>query len=106
MSKSTVRHQRSIIRCGQTTLQTAPVSNKYWRQVSTKTLIIIPTYNEIDNLPPLLKEIFSYAPEIDVLIVDDNSPDGTGKLADEIHATMTSSVLHRAGKLGLGNSLY
>ena len=70
-----------------------------------KTLIIIPTYNEIDNLPPLLKEIFSYTPEIDVLIVDDNSPDGTGKLADEIHEQNTQvSVLHRAGKLGLGTA--
>jgi dolichol-phosphate mannosyltransferase len=70
-----------------------------------KTLIIIPTYNEIDNLRPLLKEIFSYAPEIDVLIVDDNSPDGTGKLADEIHEQNTQvHVLHRAGKLGLGTA--
>ena len=70
-----------------------------------KTLIIIPTYNEIDNLPPLLKEIFSYAPETDVLIVDDNSPDGTGKLADEIHQQNAQvNVLHRAGKLGLGTA--
>lgn len=70
-----------------------------------KTLIIIPTYNEIDNLPPLLEKIFSYAPEADVLIVDDNSPDGTGKLADEIHNENGKvEVLHRSGKQGLGTA--
>ena len=70
-----------------------------------KTLIIIPTYNELENLRPLLQEIFSYAPKTDVLIVDDNSPDGTGKLADEIHNENPQvHVLHRAGKLGLGTA--
>src|SRR5437762_5709468 len=70
-----------------------------------KTLIIIPTYNEIDNLTPLLKEIFSYAPETDILIVDDNSPDGTGDLADEFHQQNAQvHVLHRPGKLGLGTA--
>ena len=51
-----------------------------------KTLIIIPTYNEYDNLRPLLEQIYTFAPASDILIVDDNSPDGTGKLADEIQA--------------------
>src|SRR6266851_465583 len=70
-----------------------------------KTLIIIPTYNEIDNLSPLLGEIFSYAPDADVLVVDDNSPDGTGKLADEIHNENGGvEVLHRPGKQGLGTA--
>lgn len=70
-----------------------------------KTLIIIPTYNEVENLPPLLESIFSYAPETDILIVDDNSPDGTGKLADQIHeANPQVHVLHRTGKLGLGTA--
>ena len=70
-----------------------------------KTLIIIPTYNEFDNLRPLLQEIFSFAPAADVLIVDDNSPDGTGELADQIHAENPQvNVLHRAGKLGLGTA--
>jgi dolichol-phosphate mannosyltransferase len=70
-----------------------------------KTLIIIPTYNELGNLRPLLAEIFSYAPETDVLIIDDNSPDGTGQLADEIHNENPHvSVLHRPGKLGLGTA--
>src|SRR6266404_346148 len=70
-----------------------------------KTLLITPTYNEIENLRPLLAEIFSYTPETDVLIVDDNSPDGTGKLADEIHQENSRvHVLHRPGKLGLGTA--
>ncbi len=70
-----------------------------------KTLIIIPTYNELENLPPLLKEIFSYAPATDILIVDDNSPDGTGELADRMSAENPHiHVLHRAGKLGLGTA--
>lgn len=70
-----------------------------------KTLIIIPTYNEYDNLRPLLEQIFTYAPASDVLIVDDNSPDGTGTLADEIsRQNRQVNVLHRAGKQGLGTA--
>lgn len=68
-------------------------------------LIIIPTYNELENLPPLLKEIFSYAPTVDVLIVDDNSPDGTGALVDQMSASDPRiHALHRSGKLGLGTA--
>jgi dolichol-phosphate mannosyltransferase len=70
-----------------------------------KTLIIIPTYNEYDNLRPLLEQISTYAPASDILIVDDNSPDGTGQLADEIAAQNPGvHVMHRAGKLGLGTA--
>lgn len=70
-----------------------------------KTVIIIPTYNEYDNIRPLLEQIFTYAPASDILIVDDNSPDGTGKLADEISAQNPQvHVMHRAGKLGLGTA--
>lgn len=70
-----------------------------------KTLIIIPTYNEIENLQSLLTGIFSYAPGTHILIVDDNSPDGTGKLADEMSAEDSRiSVMHRTGKLGLGTA--
>jgi len=70
-----------------------------------KSVIIIPTYNERDNLPDLLAAIFAEVPNTYVLIVDDNSPDGTGQLAD----TMSSQdsrirVLHRSGKLGLGTA--
>jgi len=70
-----------------------------------KTLIIIPTYNELENLCPLLQKVFLFAPDTDVLIVDDNSSDGTGKLADEIHEENPQvKVLHREGKLGLGTA--
>jgi len=70
-----------------------------------KTLIIIPTYNEKENLPSLVEAIFSNAPETDILIVDDNSPDGTGQLADDLHEQDSRiQVLHRAGKLGLGTA--
>jgi dolichol-phosphate mannosyltransferase len=70
-----------------------------------KTLIIIPTYNEYDNLRPLLEQIYTYAPASDILIVDDNSPDGTGRLADEVSAENRQvHVMHRAGKLGLGTA--
>ena len=70
-----------------------------------KTLIIIPTYNEYENLRPLLEQIFTYASASDILIVDDNSPDETGKLADEMAAQNPQvHVMHRAGKLGLGTA--
>jgi dolichol-phosphate mannosyltransferase len=70
-----------------------------------RTLIIIPTYNEFENLPLLLRQLFTYAPITDVLIVDDNSPDGTGELAEEIRRQNPQVyVLHRSGKLGLGTA--
>jgi dolichol-phosphate mannosyltransferase len=64
------------------------------------------TYNERDNLPPLVQEIHKALPDADVLVIDDNSPDGTGKLADELAAADPKlRVLHRAGKLGLGTAI-
>jgi dolichol-phosphate mannosyltransferase len=70
-----------------------------------KTLIIIPTYNETENLRPVLEAIFSYVSATDILVVDDNSPDGTGELADAIASGDTRvHVLHRPGKLGLGTA--
>ena len=70
-----------------------------------KTLIIIPTYNEIENLPSLLEAVSSYAPTCDILIVDDNSPDGTGQFAEQIREQDAHvHVMHRAGKLGLGTA--
>jgi len=70
-----------------------------------KTLVTIATYNEIENLPGLVEEVFRYAPEVDVLVIDDNSPDGTGDWVDR-RAADDSRVhcLHRAGKLGLGTA--
>lgn len=70
-----------------------------------KTLIVIPTYNERGNIEQLIDDILRHAPEVDLLIIDDNSPDGTGQVADEIHARVPRvSVLHRPGKQGLGTA--
>ena len=70
-----------------------------------KALIIIPTYNEIENLPSLLQGIFAYAPETDVLVVDDNSPDGTGQLVETLSRQDNRiHIIHRPGKLGLGTA--
>jgi dolichol-phosphate mannosyltransferase len=66
-------------------------------------LVIIPTYNEAENIKPIVARVRSSVPEAHLLIADDNSPDGTGKLADELAATDDHvHVLHRKGKEGLG----
>src|SRR5882724_11240438 len=71
----------------------------------TKVLIVIPTYNEVKNLPLLLQQIFTYTPQIHVLIVDDNSPDGTGQLAETLKLQYPClHVIHRPGKQGLGTA--
>src|SRR5687767_10765585 len=68
-------------------------------------LVIIPTYNERDNVRALAPQVLATAADIDILFVDDNSPDGTGKILDEMSATDPRiKVLHRAGKLGLGTA--
>lgn len=71
------------------------------------TIIVIPTYNERENLPTLVEKIRALPlSDVELLIVDDNSPDGTGALADEYAAKKNSRVhvLHRSGKLGLGTA--
>jgi dolichol-phosphate mannosyltransferase len=71
-----------------------------------KTLVVVATYNEIENLPPLVDEIFHFAPTADLLVVDDNSPDGTGSWCDaQAAADPRVHCLHRASKLGLGTAL-
>ncbi len=68
-------------------------------------LIIIPTYNERENLKSLCDQVLTALPSADLLIVDDNSPDGTGQLADQMAAENPRiNVLHRSGKLGLGTA--
>ncbi len=68
-------------------------------------LVCLPTYNEKDNVGPITQAILAATPEVDVLVIDDNSPDGTGALADEIAAREPRvKVLHRAGKQGLGKA--
>jgi dolichol-phosphate mannosyltransferase len=71
-----------------------------------KTLITIATYNEIENLPSLVEEIFRHVPDADILVIDDNSADGTGAWCDK-RSTEDPRVhcLHRAGKLGLGSAI-
>ena len=73
--------------------------------VSQKTLVIVPTYNERENLPSLVEHILKLPVSVDLLVVDDNSPDGTGHLADEFAGRHPFiHVLHRPGKNGLGRA--
>jgi len=68
-------------------------------------LVIIPTYNERDNLPRLVPMVLAQDPRLDVLVIDDASPDGTGQVADELAASNPRvHILHRPGKLGLGTA--
>ena len=68
-------------------------------------IVVIPTYNEIDNLPRMVDAIHAQKLGLDVLVVDDGSPDGTGRLADELMARgLVAHVIHRKGKLGLGSA--
>jgi dolichol-phosphate mannosyltransferase len=70
-----------------------------------KPLLCLPTYDERENLAPMIAAILAAVPQVDVLVIDDNSPDGTGRLADEIAAAEPRvKVLHRAGKEGLGRA--
>jgi glycosyltransferase involved in cell wall biosynthesis len=69
------------------------------------TLVIIPTYNEKENIIKLADEVLGLSNDIHVLVVDDNSPDGTGKMVEEAIATRSRlHILHRAAKLGLGTA--
>ncbi|WP_425547828.1 polyprenol monophosphomannose synthase [Actinocorallia longicatena] len=68
-----------------------------------RVVVVIPTYNEVENLPLIVARVRAATPEADVLVVDDSSPDGTGELADELAEKDSQiQVLHRAGKDGLG----
>lgn len=70
-----------------------------------KTIVVVPTYNERENIARLAEEVLKQHPSISLLIVDDNSPDGTGKLADEMaFANDRIMVIHRPGKMGLGSA--
>lgn len=72
---------------------------------TARTLIVMPTYNERENLPQIVPRVLSQGPGIHVLVVDDNSPDGTGELADKLAAENERiHVVHRPGKQGLGTA--
>lgn len=71
-----------------------------------KILVVIATYNERENIGSLIPNVLALRDDIEVLIIDDSSPDGTGELADELaRKTGRVEVIHRPGKLGLGTAL-
>jgi dolichol-phosphate mannosyltransferase len=68
-----------------------------------RTIVVLPTYNEVENLPLIVPEILDQSSELEVLVVDDASPDGTGKIADQLaESSSRVHVLHRSRKQGLG----
>jgi dolichol-phosphate mannosyltransferase len=70
-----------------------------------QTIIVIPTYNERDNIARLASQVLAQGEGIELLVVDDNSPDGTGELVEQMAAADPRiHVLHRSGKLGLGSA--
>jgi len=70
-----------------------------------KAIVIIPTYNESQNIVKLIEKIFSVAPEIHILVVDDNSPDGTAELVEKLmQSDDRLHLIRRPGKLGLGTA--
>jgi dolichol-phosphate mannosyltransferase len=69
------------------------------------TLVTVATYNEMENLPRLVEDIFRYVPQADLLVIDDNSPDGTGQWCQQQSGKEPRiACLHRPGKLGLGTA--
>jgi dolichol-phosphate mannosyltransferase len=75
------------------------------RRDMNRALVCIPTYNEADNLEPITQAVLKAEPRVDILVVDDNSPDGTGKIADALAAKEPRiRVLHREKKEGLGRA--
>jgi dolichol-phosphate mannosyltransferase len=73
--------------------------------LAERALVIIPTYNERENLPRIVPVVLEHDQRLEVLVVDDGSPDGTGKLADDMACTNNRvHVIHRQGKMGLGTA--
>ena len=73
--------------------------------MGNRTLVIIPTYNERENLPTIVSALFDNVPDANLLIVDDGSPDGTGDIADQMaQDDPRIFTMHRTGKLGLGSA--
>jgi len=72
---------------------------------SWEAVAIVPTYNEVENLEPLVQQLLQLPAHLGIVVVDDNSPDGTGRLADRLAAVHPRlHVIHRPGKLGLGTA--
>ena len=73
--------------------------------MAERALVVIPTYNEAVNLPQIVPQVLAQDPRLEVLVIDDNSPDGTGAIADRLAAENPRvHVVHREGKLGLGTA--
>src|ERR1700716_3718445 len=72
----------------------------------SRSLVVLPTYNERDNIEPIVAAILGQSADFEVLVVDDNSPDGTGDIVDRLAAAHPTRlhVMHRAGKRGLGTA--
>lgn len=71
----------------------------------SETLIIIPTYNEIDNIERMIKTLFALYPEVSLLIIEDGSPDGTAQVVKKLQETYSNlNMIERKGKLGLGSA--
>ena len=71
--------------------------------MSNKTLVFIPTYNERENVMKLYERIVNLKIPLDILFIDDNSPDGTGAVLDQINQP-NIYIIHRSGKLGIGSA--
>src|SRR4051794_5221275 len=70
-----------------------------------QTLVIIPTYDEADNVESIVGSVLEHQPDVDILIADDGSPDGTGEIADRLAVEDARvHVMHRDGKQGLGSA--
>jgi dolichol-phosphate mannosyltransferase len=74
--------------------------------IVSRSLVVLPTYNERENIEPIVTAILGQSADLEVLVVDDNSPDGTGELVDRLAAAQPRRihVIHRAGKRGLGTA--
>jgi dolichol-phosphate mannosyltransferase len=84
---------------------TSPLPVPVQPHATARALIIIPTYQERDNLPRIVPQVLGQDERLDVLVIDDASPDGTGEIADRLAAESPRvHALHRAGKLGLGTA--
>lgn len=82
-----------------------PIEGGSSGEPTPRLLVSLATYNERDNIAPLVQAIHQQVPHADILIIDDNSPDGTGQLADDLASRDSQiHVLHRPGKLGLGTA--
>lgn len=85
------------------TIEPAPAPRSAAQIGVGRVLVVVPTYNEADNIRLITGKLYSALSDVDLLIADDNSPDGTGKIADELAAANPRiQVLHRPGKQGLG----